>query len=731
LPGEYLEMLFEIAVEEAERLSWVLLADFGKILPESWLKVAQAAGAAKRDQLTAEILKRLSEPEILEKFSEEQAKEVKWMGDMIAHGKRSEAPDPDKISTISLGVIDYRSIDYVRASKNIGDFVQTVACLSNLARFRNTRFSGDEGLAQFVTGLKDRVYPDRHIEGPPVDINLVATNRDYTSRSGAPAGTWLIAFGWHMHSLFNAAYDFPFDDSLRPIFFSFHINNPDLLTDEVIAYLKSKAPIGCRDWNTVDMLFSHGVDAFFSGCLTTTVDNILRGSRKSPSESAWKVAFVNVPPAPEEKATPYDTINIMKPEILERTFSENLAAAVEQLEEYARYDLLVSSKLHCYLPSTAMGLKVDFRPKRPADIRFEGLYGLDPKTIETVRQPILRKLQLIFEKIFTGAAEEEVYSYWREVCAPDVERARAYCQPPPPAPPSFDIQVAADRVLSAWPSDQAGEANGDYIEVAFSTDENLKDQLLVVLESAVAHTSRPIRAWILSRGLGPDDFARYEKLFPQIRFRFLPCDSVDYGQILGLLIHTTVATMDRLLLPVLVPAKKMIYLDIDLLVRADLAELFDIPMGESPLAGRTSMMESWSTGYHLVYRSANRLDAARSIELRRRMHALHDLRFPGFNAGVLLLNLDQMRKDRFCEEYLPFAERYGMNDQEVLNCYAGDRRIELDLNWNCLAAQDMIDHAKIIHWAGHVKAWNCNWVVGKNYWDYHEAKVRARLAQES
>ena len=38
-----------------------------------------------------------------------------------------------------------------------------------------------------------------------------------------------------------------------------------------LAYLRRHGPVGCRDWNTVFLLLSAGVDAFFTGCMTTTV----------------------------------------------------------------------------------------------------------------------------------------------------------------------------------------------------------------------------------------------------------------------------------------------------------------------------------------------------------------------------------------------------------------------------------------------------------------------------
>ena len=46
-----------------------------------------------------------------------------------------------------------------------------------------------------------------------------------------------------------------------------------LLTDESLDYLSSHEPIGCRDIHTVNFLKEHNIDAYFSGCLTLTLDS--------------------------------------------------------------------------------------------------------------------------------------------------------------------------------------------------------------------------------------------------------------------------------------------------------------------------------------------------------------------------------------------------------------------------------------------------------------------------
>ena len=102
----------------------------------------------------------------------------------------------------------------------------------------------------------------------------MAVDRDASMYNEVPEDTWTLAFGWYMHALFGVRYGFPFHKNLQPIFVSFHCNKRGLLTPEAIEYLRAHGPIGCRDWTTVDILLSVDVPAFFSGCMTTTVNTV-------------------------------------------------------------------------------------------------------------------------------------------------------------------------------------------------------------------------------------------------------------------------------------------------------------------------------------------------------------------------------------------------------------------------------------------------------------------------
>ena len=103
---------------------------------------------------------------------------------------------------------------------------------------------------------------------------MITAHRDASIYEPIPEDTWILCFGWFMHSLFRMRHGFPLHRNLRPIFVSFHCNKRELLTPEAIDYLKRYGPVGCRDWTTVDLLLSIGVPAFFSGCLTTTIDTV-------------------------------------------------------------------------------------------------------------------------------------------------------------------------------------------------------------------------------------------------------------------------------------------------------------------------------------------------------------------------------------------------------------------------------------------------------------------------
>ena len=80
----------------------------------------------------------------------------------------------------------------------------------------------------------------------------------------------MIMNGWYMHNPQN----WPPTEKIIPLFVAFHLNvlvREELTSSISVNYLKKHQPIGCRDTNTMDILTSAGIEAYFSGCMTLTL----------------------------------------------------------------------------------------------------------------------------------------------------------------------------------------------------------------------------------------------------------------------------------------------------------------------------------------------------------------------------------------------------------------------------------------------------------------------------
>lgn len=99
--------------------------------------------------------------------------------------------------------------------------------------------------------------------------DVMYRNRDELDSYTGPEAK-AIMNGWFTHKPSN----WPPSPLITPLFVSFHINSTaadKLLSDESIAYLRRHEPVGCRDRQTAKLLKAKGVDAYFSSCLTTTL----------------------------------------------------------------------------------------------------------------------------------------------------------------------------------------------------------------------------------------------------------------------------------------------------------------------------------------------------------------------------------------------------------------------------------------------------------------------------
>ena len=128
-------------------------------------------------------------------------------------------------------------------------------------------------------------------------------------------------------------------------------------------------PVGCRDWTTVDLLLSAGVDAFFTGCVTTTVDAVFPDRARSTARAARR-GRGHRPTRPQRPPgqPPGRADHPPRPRATGHGRPRRVASARPTgcSTDYQRaYHRIVTSRLHSYLPATSLGVPVDFRPKVP------------------------------------------------------------------------------------------------------------------------------------------------------------------------------------------------------------------------------------------------------------------------------------------------------------------------------------------------------------------------------
>lgn len=176
--------------------------------------------------------------------------------------------------------------------------------------------------------------------------------------------------------------------------------------------------------------------------------------------------------------------------------------------------------------------------------------------------------------------------------------------------------------------------------------------------------------------------------------------------------HIKKAAYQRLLIPDTIAVPKIIYLDCDILVQADLGELFETEMGTNVVGG---VYDAIGEKYSLM----PKLNGDKYI-----------------NTGVMILNLEALRKNKFfdkCTEiYNKFTHEVTFCDQCIINKYSEGQKLLIEPSWNdcffiCnnleLPPSDALSKfqvGKILHFVGPIKPWsvNCPPHLADYWWKY-------------
>ncbi|MEC9347468.1 MAG: glycosyltransferase family 8 protein [Pseudomonadota bacterium] len=250
------------------------------------------------------------------------------------------------------------------------------------------------------------------------------------------------------------------------------------------------------------------------------------------------------------------------------------------------------------------------------------------------------------------------------------------------------------------------------IPLVFCFDRNYLPFASVATVSACQNTKHPLRIyWIFPENL-VDEASESRRRISHVAtdIRFIPNDMSQLADwnIRG---HINTAAYFRILIPDLVPEKKVIYLDCDILVLQDLNELFKIPTGPSGISGVA----------HPEGTSLTRIPLSKNDSY--------------INSGVLLLDIEYLRKDSFVtrtkEIYFKYHQYATWVDQCIINKSCELRKGILDPKWNFLVLPQSENtnqlsllirkqEIAIVHFAGSIKPWHawCHPSIREFWWAY-------------
>lgn len=255
------------------------------------------------------------------------------------------------------------------------------------------------------------------------------------------------------------------------------------------------------------------------------------------------------------------------------------------------------------------------------------------------------------------------------------------------------------------------------IPIFFSIDNGYAPYLAVALRSAIKNSSpdRSYRAIILHRELSEEnqdklsaieapnfsiEFYRMEKGLETITDRksnYLRCD------------YFTLTIYFRLFIPKMFPElDKGIYIDSDVVVLGDLAELYDIDLGNNYIGAchDRSVVEVPPLARYME----------ECIGVNRNEY---------INSGVLLMNLSLLREKKFDEHFLNLLNTYHFEsiapDQDYINAICNGKIRYLGEEWDAMPNDNApeLENVKIIHYNLFSKPW-CydNIQYEKYFWEY-------------
>ena len=250
------------------------------------------------------------------------------------------------------------------------------------------------------------------------------------------------------------------------------------------------------------------------------------------------------------------------------------------------------------------------------------------------------------------------------------------------------------------------------VPVFFAVDDNYAPYLAVAIRSLSDNASRAYdyNIHILIDTLSDTNKSRLTAMQTNnVRIDFVcVADRLDsLEKMLHLRDYYTKATYYRFFIPELFPQyKKGIYLDCDMLILGDISELYRYDINRLLVA---AAREEVMVNVPVFGEYAEEVVGVPCEQY--------------FNAGMLLMNLDEMRKCNIKEEFVALSKERAFRvtqDQDYLNLICAGRILIINQTWNKTAySKDRGFIPKIAHFKINYKPWRYDGIMCENeFWHY-------------
>ncbi len=255
------------------------------------------------------------------------------------------------------------------------------------------------------------------------------------------------------------------------------------------------------------------------------------------------------------------------------------------------------------------------------------------------------------------------------------------------------------------------------IPLFFSVDNSYAPFLAAALHSAIKKSSpqRQYRAVVLHQGLTADNQSRLSHLatdhFP-IEFIEMQSELEGITDRMSNRLRCDYFTLTiyyRLFIPIMFPQyDKGIYIDSDVVLNADIAELFDTDIGDNYIGACTDF------SVQEIPELVNYIENGIGVERKQYI-----------NSGVLLMNLKKLREVEIDTHFLRLLNTYHFDciapDQDYINAMCNGKIYYLNEEWDAMPNDNKspLENPKLIHYNLFSKPWCYDGIqYGELFWEH-------------